>query len=353
MTYPTFADILGHADVLHRLTTQLQSDHLHHAYIFHGPAGVGKFTTALAFAQALLSHDDGTQHLQIAAGHADLHVINKELARYHSDSTIRNRKLTQIPVEIIRESLIEPVYKAPQQGDRKVFIVDEAELLNPAGQNALLKSLEEPPAGTTLILVTPSEDRLLPTIRSRCQRLSFLPLPDETVAKWLQDNSSLSAELQRWAVRFAQGSLGRAKLVVDYDLSAWATTVLPKIDQMAKRPPRPDGTLGETIAKLVDDFAKAWVEHHENASKEAANKLGASLMWSMLGSHARLRLSTQAEKCDANDVFAAEAMLEPWLGMVDALEKTQAMVRSNVNMGLVCDHLVAEIAGALGGRIGV
>src|SRR5690606_4650358 len=122
----------------------------------------------------------------LAWPHPDLHVVTKELARYSEDRSTRERKLTQIPVDVLRTELIEPVYRAAQMGHGKVFIVDEAELLNDAGQNAMLKTLEEPPAGTTIILVTSIQDRLLPTIRSRCQRVAFVPLPDSVVSRWLQ-----------------------------------------------------------------------------------------------------------------------------------------------------------------------
>ncbi|MEL7087151.1 MAG: hypothetical protein AAGL98_01715, partial [Planctomycetota bacterium] len=221
--------ILGQTHALDQLHAQLTSGRVHHAQIFHGPAGVGKFTTALALAKVLLCHaperdlagrvtacggcvscltfrpapeeagPDATPGAGAGAAagagagagafpgvaHPDLHVVNKELARYSDDRQVRDRKLTSIPVDVLRTALIEPAYLGAQLNHGKVFIVDEAELLNAAGQNVLLKTLEEPPTpddntgggGTTIILVTANEDRLLPTIRSRCQRIAFVPLP--------------------------------------------------------------------------------------------------------------------------------------------------------------------------------
>ena len=157
-------------------------------------------------------------------------MVVKELALYSDSKQMRDRKLLRIPVEVVREALIEPAYRGSQLGHGKVFILDEAELLNLEGQNALLKTLEEPPPGTTIILITSSEERLLPTIRSRCQRTAFVPLPAQAVAAWLKAYAPEMSDGEEggWLVRFASGSIGRAKLAVDYDLTAWSRTVLPR-----------------------------------------------------------------------------------------------------------------------------
>ncbi len=178
--------ILGQPHAIELLQSALQTDRLHHALIFHGPKGVGKFTTARALAAILLCHEVAKKAASSflppvracgtcrscaalrAGSHPDDHVITKELARFSSDAAVRDRKLMTIPTAVLRENLIEPVNLAPRLGSHKVFVVDEAELLDSVSQNILLKTLEEPPAGTYVILVTDAEDRLLPTIRSRC-----------------------------------------------------------------------------------------------------------------------------------------------------------------------------------------
>ena len=378
--------ILGQSRALETLQSGLASGRVHHAFIFHGPVGVGKFTAAVAFAKLLLCHERQTtltgaveacgncpscrlfesgrrppeapqaeatadgETGALATAHPDLHVVTKELAKYSDDRSIRDRKLTQIPVEVLRHALLGPVHRRSQMDHGKVFILDEAELLNPTGQNLLLKTLEEPPEGTFLILVTSSEDRLLPTIRSRCQRVVFVPLSDAIVSDWVEKHpaaATLSATDRQWLVSFASGSLGRAALALDYDLTEWARAVLPEMDSLAQRGVTRSGSLGQIIASRIDGFAQAWVDRHRNASKEAANKLAAGLMGALVATHARRRVADLAARADPADPVGAENLLEPWLGVMDAVEEMRRLLASNVNLSLACDHLVSRMARGL------
>ena len=375
--------ILGQTKAIETLATQLAGDRVHHAQIFHGPAGVGKFTTALAFAQVLLCHtpqrdlngrvtacgncpscrllrgyraggpangsaaDSDADAGELAeAAHPDLHIVTKQLAAFSDDPATRRRKQTTIPVEIIRQHVIGPAFRSAQLNHGKVFVVDEAELLNPAGQNALLKTLEEPPAGTTVILVTTSEDRLLPTIRSRCQRVAFVPLEEAHIEGYLAKHApALDEPTRAWLVRFAAGSLGRAALAVAYDLGQWAKRVLVPIDGMTRGRATPG--LGAAIHELEQGFAEAWVKRHDNASKEAANKTAGGLMAAMIAGHARHHLGQLAAKADPADPVAAEAQLSPWLAVIEAVEDAQSLLARNVNPALVADHLAASLHTAL------
>ncbi len=372
--------VLGQPNALDMLARQLTTGRRHHAYIFHGPVGVGKFTTALAYARVLLCQDRVTDlagqitacgscrscklltniapdsdqpedsapddTLGLTSPHPDLHVIRKELARYSDEKTIRDRKLTRIPVEVLRGALIEPTNLAAKLGGGKVFIVDEAELLNPAGQNALLKTLEEPPAGTTIILVTGNEDRLLPTIRSRCLRIAFAPLSDEAIERWCDKHADDLPKTQRDnLVEFAGGSLGRAQLIVRFGLLAWTDSLYPALDQIAEG--RPVADLGQQIFQFIDTFAKDWVDAHAGASKESANKQGADLMWSLIATRARRRIAEGAQRCDRDDPIGSEAALSPWLAVIDAAEQAQRHLASNVNLSVVCDHLAVSLTRGL------
>ena len=141
--------------------------------------------------------DEDDDEASLSSPHPDLHIITKELARYSDDRATRERKLTRMPVEVVRQHLIEPAQRPACSGMARCSSLDEAELLAGEGQNALLKTLEEPPGGasggpTVIILITSSEDRLLPTIRSRCQRVGFTPLPEEVIAGWLDEHGGAS-----------------------------------------------------------------------------------------------------------------------------------------------------------------
>jgi len=355
--------IFGQSHAVGVLQTAMRCGRLHHAYVFHGPVGVGKFTTARAFAKTLLCHDaqpDLAGAINACGAcrsctvfdadtHPDMHIVTKELARYSDDSKIRAQKLANIPVDVLRTALIEPVYRAPRLGKRKVFIVDEAELIDVIGQNLLLKALEEPPAGTFIILVTSSEDRLIATVRSRCQRIAFAPLTDEQVNRWLDGREDeLSTEQRTWLIRFAAGSVGQAQLAIEYDLFAWARQVIPAIEQMG-RGDYPD-ELGGQMSKMLNEFAETWVKRHVNASKDAANKLAAALMWRLIAQEARTRMFDRAEQCDPADPELTQRKMSPYLGVIDALKQAEFEMRSNVNMTLVSDHLVSMIYRALRGQ---
>ncbi len=379
-------NILGQSRAIDALQANLQSGRLHHAYIFHGPKGVGKFTTARAFAKLLLcpapsanltgqieacGQCDACRMMQVAGStddkdtadnpfdtetHPDYHVIRKELAGVSSVASLRTRKQMNIPIDLLRELMIggktsddhfhdAAAFKTAQLGHNKVFIIDEAELLasnQNESQNALLKTLEEPSAGTYLILVTSSEDRLLPTIRSRCQRVSFAPLPDALVEQWLDDHADkLSVKQRDWLVQFAAGSLGRVQLALDYDLYDWAKAILPALNDMRKD--RFPAVLGGVMAGQINQFAETWVDRHKNASKDAANKLAATLMWTLLTQCARGRIAAISAKCHADDPLAAQARLDPWLGLIEAVGEAEQALGSNVNIGLVTDALVARM----------
>ncbi|MEM9753196.1 MAG: DNA polymerase III subunit delta' [Planctomycetota bacterium] len=365
-------DILGQPTAIGQLGAMLASNRLHHGLIFHGPAGVGKFTTAVALARRVLCHQPETtltgQTLACghcpscrlfaaadnpdvddidpsASPHPDLHLVTKELSRYSDDANVRSRKLTNIPVDVLKEHLIGPAFRSAQLGHGKVFIVDEAELIRGEGQNALLKTLEEPPAGTRIILVTASEERLLPTIRSRCQRITFVPLPPDQVATFVKREApQLDEAGAAWVVRFADGSLGRAALALEHGLTAWADALLPMLHGISKG--RPEPTLGEESAARIEAFAEGWVKAHANASKEAANKLAADLLAQLVAAEARQALRRLAEELPRADPFAGDESLEPWLAVIDAVTTFRARLGSNVNLKLACAGLSVDLNAA-------
>ncbi len=404
--------ILGQTRAVDVLQASLQTGRLHHAYIFHGPKGVGKFTAAREFAKVLLCHepqrdlmgrisacgscescrlmvppvlteplpgakkagkkrksddedddDDETGQVQDSfdrESHPDYHVIRKELAAMSSITELRKRKQMNIPIDLLRELMIGgktmdgtyhdgAAFKSPRLNHQKVFIIDEAELLDHVGQNALLKTLEEPSPGTYIILVTSSEDRLLATIRSRCQRVVFTALPEQVVAQWIASKGSteLTEHQVQWLIRFSAGSLGRVELALNYDLYSWAKAVLPAVNQMKED--RYATLLGPQIAELINGFAERWVDEHPSASKDAANKQAAGLMWTLITQYARQKIGEAAARATPGDPIAAENAMEPWIGVIEAIGEAEKNLASNVNMGLVCDALVATMHRALAG----
>ncbi len=158
-------------------------------YLFTGPEGVGKALAASVFAAALncpVSPGGGCGECPdcravARGGHPDVHHLAP------------SSKSRQILVEDIRRTR-RSVYLAARGDNWKVFLVEEADRMNPAAQNAFLKTLEEPPRKTALILITPHPARLLPTIRSRCQKIAFSPWPSTLMEPFLRERTGLSPE---------------------------------------------------------------------------------------------------------------------------------------------------------------
>jgi DNA polymerase-3 subunit delta' len=200
-----FSELIGHSNQIETLRRALLNDRLHHAYLFLGPDGVGKRTLAMALAQAIhcseLQGDYCGRCVNCASiihgNHADVRFIGPLLGK------------KEIAIQQIRELERELRFRS-FGGKQKIAIVDPVTLMNAAAQNALLKTLEEPPAKSLIILIAPNGGGLLPTVRSRCLRLSFAPLPCAEVAAFLQAKHRVKAEEAVFLAAMATGSIGVA-----------------------------------------------------------------------------------------------------------------------------------------------
>ena len=231
--------IEGHDDVVARFRLALARGRLASTFLFVGPPGIGKRAFAEKLAQALLCHHSGDDPLA-PCGHCDSCV--QVVSHTHPDLLLIEKPddKSVIPVELfigpkerrMREGLCHDIAMKPFMGGRKVAIIDDADYLNEESANALLKTLEEPPPHSILILIGTSADKQLPTIRSRAQTLRFQPLPTETVAKLLL-SQGLAAESQQAArmAEFAEGSLQRAVELSDEALWGFRLQLLDALSQ--------------------------------------------------------------------------------------------------------------------------
>lgn len=201
-----FENIIGHERPIGMIRAMLGAGRLPHALLISGPAGVGKRTMALALAKA--ANCEGSDP---AIGCGLCPSCEKIDRGTHPDvsETAPEGKANIIKVETIRE-LRNKINFRPYEGKVKVFIVLQADRMMEAAANALLKTLEEPPPQSLLILTSPEESDLLPTIISRCLRLSLAPLTRERVEGWLGENRGLTGPRARLAASFSGGCLGRA-----------------------------------------------------------------------------------------------------------------------------------------------
>ena len=197
-----FSEIIGHEKQSENLRLSLLNGRLHHAYLFIGPDGIGKRTLGLAMAQAIhcseLENDFcggcGACRAIQAGNHADVRVVEP----------IPNKK--DISIQQVRE-LEKALSLRSFSGRQKVAIIDPSTLMNWAAQNALLKTLEEPPQGCVLILIASNAGGLLPTVRSRAFALSFGPLPRQLIVDFLIRKGKTREQAEFLAV-LAMGSLG-------------------------------------------------------------------------------------------------------------------------------------------------
>lgn len=202
---PGFQDILGHEQIKEHFQNAVQTGKVSHAYILDGEAGMGRKTLANAFALSLLCEKGGPQPCM------ECHACRQVLSGNHPDLIyVTHEKPASIGVDDIREQLNDTIQVRPYSGSHKIYIVDEAEKMTVQAQNALLKTIEEPPAYAVILLLTTNEDTFLPTILSRCVKLKLKPLKDETVREYLTSKLNVPERQAEIYAAFARGNLGKA-----------------------------------------------------------------------------------------------------------------------------------------------
>ena len=226
--------ILGQDRAIAAFRAAMDSGSLHHAWLLAGPRGVGKGSFARAAARRLLAEAGGPSvdlpgldtppdhrivRLIDAGSHPDFRLLKREL---HDDPKKKDELRRSITIKQVRK-LQELFAVAPSLGDWRVAIIDCMDELEPQAAQALLKSLEEPPAKSLFLLVSHSPGRLLPTIRSRCRRLDFAKLDGEALDTILRaERPGLSAEDRARLIPLAAGSAARALDFADLDLGPLA-----------------------------------------------------------------------------------------------------------------------------------
>ncbi|MBZ0273888.1 DNA polymerase III subunit delta' [bacterium] len=211
--WPTLDDVVGQPRAVGILRRSIASDRVGGAYLFAGPEGAGKLTAARAFVADLFCHERGE-----APGDASA-VFRKLRDGNHADFFEFGPDGPFVKVDQIRE-MREAASLAPFEANRKAFVLGEAERMNPAASNAFLKVLEEPPGRSLFILVTSAPQRLLPTIRSRCQMIAFGISEPGAVADVLVDKRGLTRNDALIVARLSGGSIGRAMAIPDEVLAA-------------------------------------------------------------------------------------------------------------------------------------
>ena len=229
-----FEKVVGHEKVITHLNNSIQSERVAHCYLFVGEDGIGKRLVATEFAKKLLCETaDGPSARPCGTCPACVAVDRGS----HPDlKYIRHEKPATISVDDVREQLNGDIVIRPYRADRKIYIIDEAELLNVQAQNAILKTIEEPPSYAVILLLSNNRDVFLETIRSRSVLVEFQPLRREDVAKYVEAHFPPTAE-RSFALDHCRGNIGRALHVMENeDARAFVTAVhgiLEKLPQLS------------------------------------------------------------------------------------------------------------------------
>lgn len=200
-----FADICGQQDIKKHLQNAIFLRKVSHAYIISGEKDSGKMMLAEAFAATLLCEESG----QDACG--ECHSCKQAQSQNHPDIRyVMHEKPATISVEDIRQQINNDIVIKPYAGSHKIYIVDEAEKMNKAAQNALLKTIEEPPEYAVILLLTTNASGFLQTILSRCVTLELKPVSKDIMIKELMDKHRIPDYQAEVCATFAQGNFGKA-----------------------------------------------------------------------------------------------------------------------------------------------
>ena len=331
------SDILGQTPAIQWLERAYLAERLPHGMIFAGPVGVGKATTARALAALFLCEKpkDTTPcgkcescRVFQANTHPDYHVITKELIRFH-DRTGKSKGI-DLSIHVLRPELIEPAGRKAVMGRGKVFVVEQAELMNPQAQNALLKTLEEPAGRTLIILLTDQPGGMLPTIRSRCQTVRFAALDEGTARKELE-RRGIDARQAAEAAALARGSLGVALKWIEDGVVDPARQLVGHVD--AAFGGRPPDDLPGWFRKAADSYAEKQLARDELASKDQATREGLTLYLTIAGDRVRRKLAEHDDPAELERACAA----------IDAIARAETYLDANVNTAVVLQQLALSL----------
>jgi DNA polymerase-3 subunit delta' len=323
-----FKDIIGHTQVIEHLKSAIKLDKISHAYIINGEAGSGKKMLASTFAMTLQCETGNDEPCGKCKS-----CIQAMNGNQPDIIWVTHEKPASIGVDDIRVQLNNDICVKPYSSNYKIYIINEADKLTVQAQNALLKTLEEPPAYAVIILLTTNHEALLPTILSRCVILSLKFVEDELIRKYLMEVKQVPDYKANISVAFAQGNVGKAINLASTE----------EFDQLRE----------DTFSVLRNMNDMEMYEVIEYIKKIAENKLSINDYLDLITLWFRDVLLFKATNDVNNLVFKdnisdikKQANKSSYNGIeriIDALDKAKVRLNANVNFELVMELLLLTI----------
>jgi DNA polymerase-3 subunit delta' len=325
--------LVGHETVMALLDRTVKDGHPAHAYLFTGQEGVGKKKAAVQFA-CMLNCPDPTRDPV-----GTCHVCRRIAAHNHPDFMMEAPERGIIRIDRIR-NLRNYFRYAPAEARYRVMVMDDAHTMNVAAQNALLKTLEEPPIGRLLILVTSKPYLLLPTVRSRCRRVHFGPISFEALTELLEHDMGIQGEKAQALAAISCGSVSRA-------LEMNASSILELREKVLAWLENP-GQMG--LAGLIELSANVSEER-----KKALDAIDVARAWVrdllVEKTGGRSDGSVYRHSLDRIRSAAQHHGIEELLSVYDELTRAADLIEAeiNVNPNLVTDVMFLRITRILAG----
>ena len=324
----SFKDVVGHKDILKYISSAVENNRVSHAYILNGERGSGKKMLANLFAMTLLCETGDNEPC------GKCHSCKQAESGNHPDIIrVTHEKPNSISVDDIRTQVNNTVDIKPYQGPYKVYIIPQADMMTPQAQNAILKTIEEPPSYAVFLLLTENAETLLPTINSRCVMLKLRNIKDTLIKKYLMENLEIPDYKTDMCTAFAQGNMGRAIMLANSDhfneIREEAVQLLKHISEME---------LNEIVAavknisvyklEITDYLDIIMIWYRDVLLYKATKEIDKVVFKDQLQS-----IKEQARKSSYEGI---ELILE-------SLEKAKARLKANVNFDLVMELLFLTI----------
>ena len=325
-----FKDVVGHKNIIKYIQNAVTADAVSHAYILNGERGSGKKLLANLFAMSLQCEnrdEDGDacgkcRSCRQAAGGNQPDIIR-----------IMHEKPNTISVDDIRTQINNDIVIKPYSSKYKIYIIPEADLMSAQAQNALLKTIEEPPEYAVIMLLTENAEALLPTIRSRCVMMKLRNIKDQLVKKYLMEQMEIPDYKADVCVAFAQGNMGKAIMLAtsEYfnEIKEEVVHLLRNIDEM-------------NVSELMDAVKKCMTYKMEinDYLDMIAIWYRDVLIYKATKNVDRVVFSDQLRYIKAR---ASKSSYEGIENILDAIEKAKARLKANVNFELTMELLLLTI----------